>query len=178
MSQATDKNSIVHQMAGELLDAITSGDQVSEELINSAESMIQAHQLYVSLLYVGMVMDRVTQLQYYFDALDEVVEEVDTKDLAEAEPQTKLRAISVINGAIKSKIDVINSMMATREAVGLLISSMKDQFGPTTEIVEDSSAGKDLMARLQSMKPEARQKVLGGMISLLRGVMPEDSDVK
>jgi hypothetical protein len=164
-------------MAGELLDAISSGDQVSEELIDSAESMIQAHQLYVSLLYVGMVMDRVTQLQYYFDALDEVVEEVDTKDLAEADPQTKLRAISVLNASIKSKIDVINSMMATRDAVGLLISSMKDhQFGPTTEIVEDTTAGKDLMARLQNMKPEQRQKVLGGMVSLLRGVMEDVDD--
>ncbi len=176
MSQATTKNSMVHQMAGELLDAISSGDQVSEGLIDSAESMIQAHQLYVSLLYVGMVMDRVTQLQYYFDALDEIVEEVDTKDLAEADPQTKLRAVSVLNNAIKAKIDVINSMMATRDAVGLLISSMKDQFGPTTEVVEDTTAGKDLMARLQNMKPEQRQKVLGGMVSLLRGVMEDVDD--
>jgi hypothetical protein len=160
------------------LDAITSGDQVSEELIDSATSMIQAHQLYVSLLYVGMVMDRVMQLQYYFDALDEMVEEVDTKDLAEADPQTKLRAVSVLSGAIKMKIDVINSMMATREAVGLLVSSMKDQFGHGGEAVEETVVGKDLMTRLQKMRPEQRQKVLAGMLSMLRGVIPEAGNDK
>lgn len=165
---------VVQQMAGQLLEAVTSGDKVSQELIDTAENIIQTHQLYVQLLYVGMVVERITQLQHYFSALDDVIEDIDTEDIAEADVMGKLRAAAVYNQSIKNKIEVINTMMSSRDAIGLLISSLKDTFGGEQKIMEDTGAGQDLMAKLQGMSPAKRQEILGGIVTMLRGAMPEE----
>lgn len=169
-----DSNDVVHRMAGQLLEAVTSGDKVSDELIEAAENIIQTHQLYVQLLYVGMVVGRITQLQHYFDALDAIIEVVDTEDLAESDTATKLRAASVYNQSIKTKIDVINTMMSSRDAIGLLISSLKTTFGSGEEVTDDEAPTKDLMSKLRNMPPAKRQEILGGIVSMLRKAMTEE----
>ena len=170
-------SNVVNGMAGQLLEAVTSGDKVSQELIDTAENIIQTHQLYVQLLYVGMVVERIGQLQNYFTALDSVIEDIDTEDIAEADVAGKLRAASVYNQSIKNKIDVINTMMSSRDAIGLLITSLKNTFGGEQEAKEDAGAAGDLMAKLQDMKPAKRQEILGGIVTMLRGAMPDEEDV-
>jgi hypothetical protein len=168
------ESGVVQKMAGELLEAVTRGDKVSKELIETAENIIQTHQLYVQLLYVGMVVERITQLQYDFQALDAVIEDIDTEDIAEADAGTKLRAVTAYNQSIKNKIDVINTMMSSRDAIGLLISSLKETFGGEPEVFEDAGAGQELMGKLAGMTPAKRQELLGGIVTMLAKSMPEE----
>jgi hypothetical protein len=120
-----------------------------------------------------MVVDRITQLPHYFNALDAIVEDVDTHDLAEADATTKLRAVTAINAAIKSKVDIINNMVASKDATGLLVANFKDMFGHNIELFEEGE-GQELMSKIQGMKPEKRQRVLGGVVNLLRTLAEEE----
>lgn len=172
-----DSMGVVQQMAEQLLEAVTKGDTVSEDLIETAENIIQTHQLYVQLLYVGMVVERITQLQHYFKALDTVIEDVDTEDLAEADVGSKLRAVSSLNQSVKNNIEVVNTMMASREAVNMLLTQMKEAFADDHITVETTEAGQDIVSKLESMAPDKRQEILGGIITMLRGAMPAEGDV-
>jgi len=175
MDNQKNRASLVHQLATELLDAVATGEQVDPELLVQAEKFIQAHQLVVQLLYVGMVVDRISQLPHYFDALDAIIEDVDMRDLAEADAGTKLRAVGAINAAIKSKVEIINNMMASKDATGLLVANLRETFGETVNLFEEGG-GKDLMTKIQEMTPEKRQRFLGGVISSLKTAMKESED--
>lgn len=168
---------VVQQMAEQLLEAVTKGDKVSEELIETAENIIQTHQLYVQLLYVGMVVERISALQHYFKALDVVLEDVDTEDLAEADAGTKLRAVSSFNQSIKNNIEVVNTMMASREAVNMLLTQMRDAFADDHRIaVDNPEASQDIVGKLEAMAPDKRQEILGGIVTMLRGAMTPDEE--
>jgi hypothetical protein len=162
-------SSMAEQLASELQAAVISGEYVDQELIELADNVLGAHQIYVQLLYVGMVVDRITQLAHYFEALDSIVEMVDTEDLAEASTGEKIRAISALNQAIKTKVEIISSMMASKDAVGMLTSSMKDTFSSESGLapvgVPDSQA--DFFTKMQNLPPDQRQRVVAVTLNKL-----------
>jgi len=168
------ENVLLHRMADTLLESVMSDTVVEKELISQAETLITIHQLYVQLLYVGVIIDRITQLPSYLDALDSLVEDIDLEDLAESTPQVKIRAISALNQSIKTKVELVNSMMASKDAVGILISQMKENFGYSEEGGE--SGDTQLLGKIKDMSSEKRQKVLGGVIQLLQQTMQGEKD--
>ena len=167
---------VAHEMAGTLLSSVTEGETVDKEILDYAENIIQVYQLYAQLLYVGMVVDRISQLPYYFDALDSVTYDLDTEDLAEADTSAKLRAVSAFNHAIKTKVDVIGTMMASKDGTGILQAGLRDTFGETSDLFEHSGADMNLLDKLKDYTPEQRQRILGGVINLLRDKMVEAED--
>jgi hypothetical protein len=169
--------SMASDMAGELREALETGDRVDPAMIDLAENMLHAHQVYVQLLYVGMVVDRITQLPYYFEVLDSIVETLDTEELAEATTAEKIRSTSALNMAIKTKVDVISSMMASKEAVGMITASMKDTFGDGETILEEGGASKDLLERLKDLPAHTRQRILGMAVNHITDEMKKGEDV-
>lgn len=176
MSRDRDGIDIVHELSGELLEAVTSGGKVSQELIDLAENVIHAHQVYVQLLYVGMVVGQITELANFLDALDNLVAEVDMEDLAEADTASKLRGISALNQAIKTKVEIISNMMASKDAIGMLTSSLKETFGDAETLLEEGGADTNMLNKLKDMEPEVRQRVLGTAVAQLRKSMVGDDD--
>jgi len=169
------ENVLLHRMADTLLESATSNTVVEKGLISQAETLITVHQLYVQLLYVGVIIDQITQLPSYLEALDSIVEDIDLEDLAEASPRVKLGAISALNQSIKTKVELVNSMMASKDAVGILISQMKENFGYGEE-AEEESGDAQVMSKIKDMSSEGRQKVLGGVIQLLQKTMKGDDN--
>jgi len=170
MSEQTD--TLLHQMASTLLEAALTDTKIEQSLISEAETLITVHQLYVQLLYVGIIIDRVTQLPAYLDALDSVVSDMDLEGIAESSPQVKLRAVSALNQSIKTKVDLVNSMMASKDAIGVLISQMKENFGPNATPEEDGNA--QVLGKIRDMSSEQRQKILSGAIQLLQENLQEE----
>jgi len=160
-----------------LLDSIKSGDKIDPELIQYAEEVINVHQLIVQLTFVGLIIDRLPQLSNYNEALDALIEELDTKDLSEASIGDKIRAASVLNQSIKTTVDVINDMMASKDAVNMLIASLKDTFGAGSSVLlEEGGAGKDLINKFNKMSAEKRQQLLAGAVTVIRRQMTENED--
>ena len=62
-------SSMAEHLTAELKTAVLSGEFVDQDLLDLADNVLSAHQIYVQLLYVGMVVDRISQLSFYFDAL-------------------------------------------------------------------------------------------------------------
>jgi hypothetical protein len=171
------KENIVHKMASQLLDAVETGEKVDPELIDYAQNVIEAHQMYVQLLYVGMVVDQITQLTHYFDTLDSTVEILDTEDLAETDPSVKVRAVAALNMAIKTKVDVINNMMASRDAIGMLVASLKDTFGERETLLAEGGADSNLLEMITKLPAAQRQRVLGTAVNVIRNSMEaKDAD--
>ena len=166
---------VAHEMAGTLLSSVIEGEKVDKELLDYAENIIEVYQLYAQLLYVGMVVDRIGQLPYYFDALDSITYDLDTEDLAEADASVKLRAVSAFNHAIKTKVDVIGTMMASKDGTGILRAGLRDTFGERAELPSYGD-DKNLLEKLGEYTPEQRQRILGGVINVLRTSMIEDED--
>ncbi len=162
---------IVHELSGELLEAVTTGGKVSSELIALAENVIHAHQVYVQLLYVGMVVGQITELANFLDALDNLVADVDMEDLAEASITEKLRGITAFNQAIKTKVEIISNMMASKDAIGMLTSSLKETFGDAETLLAEGGADSNMLKKLKDMPPEARQRILGSAVAKLRESM-------
>lgn len=167
---------VAHEMAGTLLSSVIDGEKVDKELLDYAENIIQVYHLYAQLLYVGMVVDRITQLPYYFDALDSVAYDLDVEDLAEADTSAKLRAVSAFNHTIKTKVDVIGTMMASKDGTGILRAGLRDTFGDREEVFDADGADHNLLEKLQEYTPEQRQRILGGVVNVLRKSMVEDED--
>lgn len=159
----------------QLLDSMKTGERVDPDLISYAEDVIQVHQLVVQLAFVGLIVDRIPQLAVYNEALDNLIGQLDTKDLAEASIGEKIRAASVMNNSVKTTIDVINEMMSSKDAVNMLISSMKNQFGDEGAAVAKANES-TLISRFQSLKPEARQQLLAGAVTLIRNKMVPEQD--
>ena len=153
--------SVAEQLAGVLRESLATGDKVDPELLDFADNVIRAHQVYVQLLFVSMVVDRITQLTHYFDALDSVVEFVDTEDLAEASTAEKIRAISAFNQAIKTKVEIISSMMASKDGIGMLTANMKDTFGDAASLTGSGSVSdSNPLVFLENLPADQRQRVL------------------
>jgi len=166
-------NILLHGMANSLLEAAVTDTVIEKGLIDQAETLITVHQLYVQLLYVGIIIDRIAQLPSYLDSLDSIVEDIDLEDIAEANVQVKIRAISALNQAIKTKVELVNSMMASKEAVGVLIAQLRENFGQ-----EETSGGSEdaqLLDKIKDMPSEKRQKILGGVIQLLQTQLTTDN---
>ena len=158
-----DGKNLVEGMASKLLEAMTKGGKVDKETLDLAVNIIETHQLYIQLLYVGMVVERINQLQRDFATQDELIEEIDIHDLAEADPTVKARMVAVLNQSIKTKVDVINNMIASRDAVGLLISGLRETFGGGIE--DHTGAEKDMLTKFAELPPSKRQDMLGGIIN-------------
>jgi len=171
-----DDIDIVHELSGELLAAVTSGGKVSNELIDYAENVIQAHQVYVQLLYVGMVVGQINSLADYLNAMDQLAADIDIEDLAEADVPVKVRGITAFNQAVKTKVDIISSMMASKDAIGMLTSSLRETFGQKDSLLEEGGADSGMMQKLKDMSPEVRQRVLGAAVSKLRESMVGDEE--
>jgi hypothetical protein len=169
-----DNVRVAHEMATTLLSTVIDGDKVEKGLLEYAENIIQVYQLYTQLLFVGMVVDRITQLPYYFDAIDSIVQDLDVEDLAEADTSAKLRAVSAFNHAIKTKVDVIGTMMASKDGTGILKASLRDAFGETEQ--PKGEEDKNLLDRLAGLSAEKRQRVLGGVINVLRDSLADGED--
>lgn len=171
----SDQSSLAMEMASQLLEAVQTGEKtVDKKLIDMAENVLHAHQVYVQLLFVGMVVDQITQLTHYFDTMDQLVETVDIEDFAEATTSEKVRGIAALNQAIKVKVEVINTMMASKEAIGMLTSSMKDTFGDGEVSLEEGGASKTLLDRLKTLPAEQRQRVMTIAVNALRTSMTGD----
>ena len=170
--------SMAQQLTAELHMAVSSGDEVDPQLIELADNVISAHQVYVQLMYGSMVVDRITQLTHYFDALDATVEALDTEDLAEASTGEKIRAVSALNQAIKTKIEIINNMMASKDAIGMIAANMKDTFGAVEVLAEGVSAeGQEaFLAKMQALPADQRQRVLSVAVTAIRKAMAEGQD--
>ena len=166
-----DPSAVVENMAGQLLEAVSTGDAVDPELIEYAEQVIQAHQVYVQLLYVGMVVEQITKLTMYFAAQDDLVEDLDLESILEGTPAEKIRAVSALNQAIKTKVEIIGSMMASKEAIGMLTANLKDTFGEGEALLKEGGADNNFMDALRALPPEQRQRVLGTAVSQLRKTM-------
>lgn len=171
MRNSEDPSAIVENMAGQLLAAVSTGDAVDADLIDYAEQVIQAHQVYVQLLYVGMVVEQITKLTMYFAAQDDLVEDLDLEAILESTPAEKIRAVSALNQAIKTKVEIIGSMMASKEAIGMLTASLKDTFGDGEVLLKEGGADNNFMEALKALDPEQRQRVLGTAVSQLRKTM-------
>jgi len=169
-----DNVRVAHEMANTLLATVLDGDKVEKGLLDYAENIIQVYQLYTQLLFVGLVVDRITQLPYYFDALDSIVKDLDMEDLAEADTSSKLRAVSAFNHAIKTKVDVIGTMMASKDGTGILKSGLRDAFGETVQ--PKGEEDKNLLDKLSGLPPEKRQRILGGVINVLRDSLEGEDD--
>lgn len=176
MTQPTSTNSRFAQMVTtDLLEAIKTGQRVDAELISYAEDVIQVHQLIVQLAFVGLIIDWLPQLSNYNVALDNLVEQIDTEDMAEATIGEKIRAASVLNQSIKTTVDVITHMMASKDAVNMLIASLKDTFGPeNAALLEEGGANKNLIERFQRLPTDQRQQLLAGVVTLIKTKMPQD----
>jgi len=170
--------SMTQQLTTELHMAVSSGEEVTPELIALAENVIHAHQVYVQLLYVSMVVDRITQLTHYFDALDSVIEVLDTEDLSEASTGEKIRAVSGLNQAIKTSVEVINNMMASKDAIGMITANMKDTFGAAEVISEGMTAeGQEtFLAKMSSLPANQRQRILSGAVTAIQKAMAEGTE--
>jgi len=160
-----------------LLDSVKSGDEIDQDLIAYAEDVIQVHQLIVQLSFVGLIVDRLPQLSYYNEALDNLIEQLDTHDLAEASLGEKIRAAAVCNQAIKTTVDVINDMMASKDAVNMLIASLKETFGKNQAVAEeDTNSNKQLMNRLNNLSPKQRQQLLAGAVTVIRAQLAAEDE--
>ena len=170
--------SMTQQLTTELHMAVASGDEVDPQLIELADNVIHAHQVYVQLLFVTMVVDRITQLTHYFEALDSVVEILDTEDLAEASTGEKIRAVSALNQAIKTKVEIINNMMASKDAVGMITANMKDTFGAAEALSDGmtSEGQEQFLTKMASLPPNQRQRVLSVTVTALQEALKEGTD--
>jgi hypothetical protein len=171
-----DDARVAHEMAGTLLSSVIDGEKVDKELLDYAENIIEVYQLYAQLLFVGMVVDRIGKLPYYFDALDAITYDLDVEDLAEADAAVKLRAVSAFNQAIKTKVEVIGTMMASKDGTGILRAGLRDTFGENSDLLDRTGTDKTILDKLGEFTPEQRQRVLGGVINTLRASMVEDEN--
>jgi hypothetical protein len=167
--------SMAQQLTTELYMAVSSGEEVDPELIELADNVIRAHQVYVQLLYVSMVVDRITQLTHYFDALDATVEILDTEDLAEASTGEKIRAVSALNQAIKNKIEIINNMTASKDAIGMITANMKDTFGAAETLTEGitKEGQEQFLNKLLSLPSNQRQRILSMVVTAIQEGLAE-----
>ena len=83
--------------------------------------------------------------------------------------------MSAFNHAIKTKVDVIGTMMASKDGTGILRAGLRDTFGERAELPSYGD-DKNLLEKLGEYTPEQRQRILGGVINVLRTSMIEDED--
>lgn len=176
MRNPENPSAIVETMAAELLEAVSTGENVDSELIEYAENVIRAHQVYVQLLYVGMVVEQITQLVLYFKTQDELVEDLDTKVLAQANNAEKIRAVTALNSAIKTKVEIINSMMASKDAIGMLTSSLRDTFAGGDSLLIEGGADENILNMLKELPSDQRQRIVGYAVNALRKGMGAQSE--
>jgi hypothetical protein len=167
---------MTEQLTGILRESLTTGEKVDSALLDFADNVIRAHQIYVHLLFVSMVVDRITQLTHYFEALDSVVEVLDTEDLAEASTAEKIRAIAAFNQAIKTKVEIITSMMASKDGIGMLVSNMKDTFGDTASLTKAGVSEENPLATIENLPADQRQRVLAAITRLFTNKMKEGKE--
>lgn len=161
-------------ITNDLLDAVKSGEDIDPELISYAEDVIKIHQLIVQLSFVGLIIDRLPQLANYNDALEDLLYQLEA-DFAEADIPDKIRAAQMLNQSVKTTVDIINDMMASKDAVSMLIASLKDNFGEGSsgQLVDEDGDDKNLMNKFSSLPADKRQQLLAGFVTLLRQKMPE-----
>lgn len=172
------RDGILAHVATELLDEIVSSEsEVNEELLRVAESLIEAHQFYAQLQFVDLIITRMKGLPFYLDAMDTLMEDVTVEELAEMTPDQKLRAISVVEKALKTQLDVVNTMLASKEASAVLIANLKETFRDkiSLEDAEDSEEPN----KFGNLSPDGRHRAIKAAISILRnpgGVSRNDEE--
>ena len=163
----TNKNEAVLQdIAEQLIGAIANDETVDPELMKVAENLISSHNLYIQLLYVALILDRAKSLPLYFEAMDTFCDELHTEDSAEMGPAEKIGAVRSLTAAVKSQLDIVNSMLATKDASGVLIASLRDEFLGADSKTEEGGP----ISSIANMKPSERQRILTGVINDLRGI--------
>jgi len=166
-------DTVLKDMAEQLLGAMTSDIEVDDSLLSTAENLISTHHLYIQLLFVSLLMDRARNINLYFEAMDAFCEDLSVEDVSEMTPGEKTNAMRAITTSVKSQLEVVNSMLATKEASGVLIASLRDEFGRKEVEVKDED---NVLGDIQSMKPEQRQRVLRGTVQALRELARKESE--
>jgi len=161
---------VIQQVAQELLTSIAIGDEttpVDKELLDTAENLILAHQFYVQLSFVDLIIKRVKKLGIYFDTMDAFTEELYAEDMAEMAPQEKVRGVQALTNATRVQLETVNSMLASREASNTLISTLRENFAGSQSPKESEDTGA-LLDKIKQMTPDKRQRVLRGAVQALK----------
>lgn len=167
MSSTFVDSEVLQDMAQQLLTAITREDKVvDQDLLESAENLITSHHFYVQLLFVNLIIERMRALEAYFETMDLLTEEIATEDIGEMNSAEKIRGVAAIQSAVKTQLDIVNTMLASKDASAAMISSLKEAFSTATPRATEE--GESVLDNLGQMSPEKRQRILKGTIEALR----------
>lgn len=171
MDNIMDSSTLLRKTAASLIDPEI---EINQEVLDNAEMMIMRHQIFAQLQWIAFILNRLEALPKYMDALDETIDELDTKDIYESPPEVRIRYISALNQATKITIDIINSMMASKDAVGILVSQLKENLDFSIDNIEVKE--EDIIEKLRNMKPEERQKLVGAVGTVLSAAAKIDKE--
>jgi hypothetical protein len=158
---------VLYDMAQTLLDAMSKENKtVDQDLLKTAENLITSHHFYVQLLFVKMIIERMRSLDSYYETMDALTEDVSTDDIGEMTSSEKIRGIQAICGAVKIQLDIVNTMLASKDASAAMISSLKESFSILDP--EDREKTEDILKDISTMSPLQRQRVLKGTVHALR----------
>lgn len=158
---------LAQQLLLEMSSPTDSETPVDDHLLKIAESLITAHQFFVQLSYVDMIIERMKKMELYFEVMDIFADEVSTEDLAEMTPSEKIRGVQAMTNATRVQLETVNAMLTNKDASNVLISNLRETFGSSPSATAEEGA-KEILDDIEDMKPEQRQRVLRGTIEALR----------
>lgn len=169
------EDNVLRNLARQLLLEMSSGTEdtpVDEHLLKTAETLIQAHQFYVQLSFVDLIIQRMKKLGIYFETMDVFADEINTDDMAEMTASEKVRGIQAMTNATRVQLDTVNAMLTNKDAANVLISNLRENFGG----VQDAEPGeaKEILDDIRDMDPNKRQRVLRGTIDAIRRLAQQE----
>jgi hypothetical protein len=159
---------LARQLLIQMGSATDDTTSVDDQLLKTAESLIVAHQFFVQLSFVDLIIERIKKIDIYFEAMDVFAEEVSTEDLADMSPAEKIRGVQALTNATRVQLETVNTMLSNKDASNVMISNLRENFGGTTKIEDSDGGAKEILEDISGMESEQRQRVLRGTIEALR----------
>lgn len=169
------EGNVLKDLARQLLLEMSAGTEdtpVDEHLLKTAETMIQAHQFYVQLSFVDLIIQRMKKLDVYFETMDVFVNEINAEDMAEMTASEKVRGIQSMTNATRVQLDTVNAMLTNKDAANVLISNLRENFGGVQE--KEHGEAKKILDDIEEMDPNKRQRVLRGTIDAIRRLAQQE----
>lgn len=178
IDEFTSEGNVLRNLAQQLLSAMAGSEADSEvdaHLLKVAESLISAHQFYVHLSFVDLILDRMKKLDIYFETMDTFAEEISGEEMADMTAAEKVRGIQAMTNATRVQLETVNSLLANKDASNVLISNLRENFGGEQIASQDEEA-KAVLDDIQDMDPGQRQRVLRGTIAAIRDMARKERE--
>lgn len=173
------EGNVLRNLAQQLLSAMSGPDvdsEVDAHLLKVAESLISAHQFYVHLSFVDLILDRMKKMDVYFETMDTFAEEISGEDMAGMSASEKVRGIQALTNATRVQLDTVNALLTNKDASNVLISNLRENFGSGGMTEPQGDDAKAVLDDIEEMNPGQRQRVLRGTIAAIRDLARREQE--